>query len=241
MQKIELFRNLDKYDKLKLLDGLKVHWFKKKDAIINAGEKGEMFYIIEEGQVDCLAIVKTDRQRQQEFLVRKLNKGDHFGEVALLNVSEVRTLTIRCASDQVKLLALDRATFNRILGAIEQYLHRDYSSDLNAFSFKSDSELQNLTLRSDQGVSPIDRSEQNLNFSSAEEILRQLPPVRSNTDTLPACQSLKIEFGRVNQSQQLSYGSLHNEASNYYDALSDSSDQDSSIVVPQTPDLKKKY
>ena len=54
MQRVELFRNLDKYDKLKLLDGLKVHWFKKSDSIVVEGERGQMFYIIEEGHVDCI-------------------------------------------------------------------------------------------------------------------------------------------------------------------------------------------
>ena len=167
--------------------------------------------------------------------MRKLNAGDHFGEVALLNVSEARTLTIRCASEQVKLLALDRATFNRILGAIEQYLHRDYSSDVNAFSFRSDSELQNL---SDQTVSPINRTEQGLNFSSAEEILSQMKqPLRSHTDTLPAHSSLKINHSGVKQVSQSeadkSYGSMrNNEASNYCDAVGDSSDGENELVVP---------
>jgi cAMP-dependent protein kinase regulator len=40
IQRVDLFRNLDKYEKLKLLDGLKVQWFKKGDAIIRAGEQG---------------------------------------------------------------------------------------------------------------------------------------------------------------------------------------------------------
>lgn len=108
---------MDKYDKLKLLDGLKVHWFKKNDAIVHAGEKGEMFYIIEEGQVDCLQVLEPDNSIEK--FVRSLKSGDHFGEVALLNVNEVRTLTIRCSSEHAKLLALDRDSFNRILGQID--------------------------------------------------------------------------------------------------------------------------
>jgi len=60
-------------------------------------------------------------------MVRKLTSGDHFGELALMNQNEVRTLTVRCGSENTKLLALDRNSFNRILGQIDQYLHRDYS------------------------------------------------------------------------------------------------------------------
>jgi len=38
---------LDKYEKLKLLDGLEVKMYNKGDFIINEGEEGDYFYIIE--------------------------------------------------------------------------------------------------------------------------------------------------------------------------------------------------
>ena len=59
-------------------------------------------------------------------VIRKLTSGDHFGELALIN-NEKRTLTVKCGSQKAKLLALDRGTFTRILGSIEQFLHLDYS------------------------------------------------------------------------------------------------------------------
>jgi cAMP-dependent protein kinase regulator len=105
LQNVELFVNLDKYEKLKLLDGLKVQWFKKGDAIVREGERGEMFYIIEEGHVECLNAYPS---LKKERLVRKLTSGDHFGELALMKPGELRTMTIRCGSDTAKLLALDR-------------------------------------------------------------------------------------------------------------------------------------
>ena len=70
--------------------------------------------------------------------MRKLTSGDHFGELALINPNEPRTLTIRCGSDSAKLLAIDRLTFNRILGQIDQYLNRDYSQEIKSFSVASD-------------------------------------------------------------------------------------------------------
>lgn len=116
MENVDLFKNLDKYEKLKLLDGIKSQWFHKSEAIIRAGERGEMFYIVEEGHVDCLQVVQQTNGIRKERLVRKLTSGDHFGELALINPNEPRTLTIRCGSDSAKLLAIDRLTFNRILG-----------------------------------------------------------------------------------------------------------------------------
>ncbi len=41
---------------------------------------------------------------------------------------------MRCGSENAKLLALDRNSFNRILGQIDQYLHRDYSQEMKSFS-----------------------------------------------------------------------------------------------------------
>jgi CRP-like cAMP-binding protein len=45
---------LDKYDKLKLLDGLETQTLPKGEIIIREGLEGESFYIIEEGSVECV-------------------------------------------------------------------------------------------------------------------------------------------------------------------------------------------
>lgn len=59
------------------------------------------------------------------ILVRTLGKGDHFGELALIN-NVKRSLSIRISSDTAKVLALGREAFNRILGNIKKYLNKDY-------------------------------------------------------------------------------------------------------------------
>ena len=46
-----------------------------------------------------------------------LGEADHFGEIAILKNIK-RTLSVRTASDNVKLLVLSRETFVRILGSI---------------------------------------------------------------------------------------------------------------------------
>ena len=122
---------MDKYDKLSLLDGLKSVWFDKGDVIVTEGDIGDLFYIVEEGHVECLQKQRKNSQDYSDRVLRKLTSGDHFGELALIN-NEKRTLTVKCGSDQAKLLALDRKTFNRILGQIDKFLNRDYS-DLVSF------------------------------------------------------------------------------------------------------------
>jgi len=54
LNQIEVFNTLETYEKLKLIDGLKVKTFKKGDFVIHQGKGGEEFFIIEAGQCECL-------------------------------------------------------------------------------------------------------------------------------------------------------------------------------------------
>lgn len=78
------------------------------------GDDGDAFYIIEEGEVQCLKMV----QDYKFDCVRVLGKEDHFGELALINDAK-RSLGVRVKSEECKLLKLDRQTFTRILGDID--------------------------------------------------------------------------------------------------------------------------
>jgi cAMP-dependent protein kinase regulator len=123
LERVPLFVNLDKYEKLKLIDGLESKEYQKGDYIITEGEEGDNFYIIEEGSVHCLK--SQEDPSQGEILVRTLSRGDHFGELALIN-NVKRSLSIKVFSDTCKVLALGREVFNRILGNIRKYLNKDY-------------------------------------------------------------------------------------------------------------------
>lgn len=79
---------------------------------------GDLFYIIEEGEVDCIQKVQNENDVYEEKSIRHLKRGDHFGELALINKIK-RTASVRCISEYAKLLSLDRDAFNRILGQIE--------------------------------------------------------------------------------------------------------------------------
>jgi MFS family permease len=69
-------------------------------VVFAQGDRGDDFYLIEEGEVD----VEIDDAR-----VRTLGPGDYFGEIALLR-DVPRTATIRTVGE-VRLLALDRESF----------------------------------------------------------------------------------------------------------------------------------
>lgn len=120
---------MDQYQKLRLVDGLQTITLKKDELVFNQGDECQEFYIIQEGEVDCLKVVEKGNKRGYVH-VRTLEKGSHFGELALIN-NDKRSLSIRVKSDSCILLRLDRETFSRILGSIEKHLKKDYDKQFD--------------------------------------------------------------------------------------------------------------
>jgi len=94
--------------------------FNSQEIIVRQGEKGDAFYMIEEGLVDVYIAAKPTSAP-----VATLKKGDFFGEKALLS-SDVRTATC-VASHTVRCLMLGREDFVRMLGDLNYLLERSYS------------------------------------------------------------------------------------------------------------------
>lgn len=124
LDQVSIFKTLDQYEKLKLIDGLKTETFSQNDFLFQEGDEGEGFYIIEEGEVECLKSLSDG----QYSLVRTLGQGDHFGEIALIQDVK-RTLSIRAKSAQTKLFVLSREAFKRIVGTIRVNLNEDYKKE----------------------------------------------------------------------------------------------------------------
>lgn len=96
----------------------KVQKFKAGNAIVRQGERGDAFYMIEEGKVD---VYITEKGAQP---IVTLQKGSFFGEKALLS-SDTRTATC-VASTDVKCLLLMREDFVLMLGNLQDLLDRSY-------------------------------------------------------------------------------------------------------------------
>ena len=90
LDKVELFKGLETYEKLKLIDGLKIQHCKDGEYVFREGDKGDLFFIIEKGEMEC-GHEKSDGSRN---LVRKLEPGNHFGEIALIH-NVRRTLSVK--------------------------------------------------------------------------------------------------------------------------------------------------
>merc|ERR1711861_108595 len=111
-KQVPLLNAVDAYGRSQVADALQTETFKKGDSIITQGAEGNKFYIIESGVCEA---VKTTAGAPDKRL--EMKAGDYFGELALLN-NEPRAASVYAVSDTVRLLALDRKAFNRLLGPL---------------------------------------------------------------------------------------------------------------------------
>ncbi len=89
-----------------MVSALDNHKFEPGTRIVNEGDPGELFFIIKEGTVSC-------SQGGREL--RRLGKGDFFGEMALLY--ECPRLATVAAIDDVKCVSLGRESLQLLLGS----------------------------------------------------------------------------------------------------------------------------
>jgi len=110
---------MDPYERSKLGDAVQEHTFKKDELIIKEGDDGDNFYLIQEGTA-----IANKNQGGQQVKVKDYSKGDYFGERALIT-KEMRAASIVVTSDECSVLSLNRDTFNRLLGSLEDILRRN--------------------------------------------------------------------------------------------------------------------
>lgn len=121
LKKVPLFTKMDTYEMMTIADALKVENFEDADTVvITEGDVGDRFYIVLEGE--CVAR-KTLVQGHTPQTVMTHRVGDYFGELALVK-NEPRAATVVTATTHVRLLSLERKTFKRLLGPVEDILRR---------------------------------------------------------------------------------------------------------------------
>lgn len=108
LSKVSLLQSMDAYERSQLADSLRSEPFDDGDVIVNVGDVGTKFYIIEEG-----AAVATKNGE----VVMMYDVGDYFGELALIrNQPRAATVTAR---GKTKVLSLDSRSFKRLLNVNE--------------------------------------------------------------------------------------------------------------------------
>jgi cGMP-dependent protein kinase len=85
--------------------------FNKGDKVITQGAKGDVFYLLKEGKVNCV-----DNKSNNEDVV--LTDGSYFGELALLN-DKPRQRDVVVLSEKCVCYAIARKEFMEIFGSLE--------------------------------------------------------------------------------------------------------------------------
>ena len=121
LKKVHILAGLDNYERSKLCDCLKTEKFDQGDYILKEGEEGDTFYMIQEGTVDALKIKNGKEERVFQF-----KENDYFGELALMN-NENRKASIKVTSQKAVVVSLDKTTFKKLLGPMEEIMKRNTS------------------------------------------------------------------------------------------------------------------
>ncbi|KFH01701.1 cAMP-dependent protein kinase regulatory subunit, partial [Toxoplasma gondii MAS] len=111
---VRILEDMDPYERSKLSDALRTATYEDGDVIIKEGETGDTFYILLEGAAEA---IKNDK------VVMEYKKGGFFGELALLK-DQPRAATV-VAKSHVQVAYMDRKSFKRLLGPVEQILMRN--------------------------------------------------------------------------------------------------------------------
>lgn len=120
LKKVEILSELEPYERAKVSDCLRTEKFKKGDFIINEGEIGDKFYFVQEGTAEALKL-----ENGKQVSVYQYHENDYFGELALLDDDSRRKASIRVTSDSMSVAVMNKLTFKRILGPIENILKRN--------------------------------------------------------------------------------------------------------------------
>ncbi|UNI15727.1 protein kinase A regulatory subunit [Purpureocillium takamizusanense] len=115
LEEVPLLSSLTPYERSKIADALETQKFVPGGVIIKEGDPGHSFYLLESGEADAY---KGDPSNK----VLHYNKGDFFGELALLNDAP-RAASVVATTD-VKVATLGKNAFQRLLGPVEGLLRR---------------------------------------------------------------------------------------------------------------------
>ena len=116
LEEVPLLSTLTPYERSKIADALNTQKFAPGSTIIQEGDPGEAFFILESGEAEVF-------KRGIEHPVNAYKKGDYFGELALLNNAPRAASVV--SKTEVKVATLGKDGFQRLLGPVEGIMRRN--------------------------------------------------------------------------------------------------------------------
>ena len=117
---------MDHYERSKIADVLKEQTFEAGVQVIYEGDEGHEFYLIISGQ--AYATKNVPGLAPQEVMQYK--PGDYFGELVLLRNDQKRAASV-FARTELKVATIERDSFKRLLGPLDQILKRNMANYQN--------------------------------------------------------------------------------------------------------------
>ena len=120
LAEVPILKSLTEMEVSTLADSLAEERFEDGEVICNQGDDGDFFYLVKEGTAVC-----TQKDAEcVEQVVATLTAGNYFGEIALLT-AKPRQATVKSSGGLLKVLSVDKATFTRIMGPMDNILKRN--------------------------------------------------------------------------------------------------------------------
>lgn len=124
LNRVEVLNPLLAAEKKAVAQALVEMHFTKGEVVLQQGEPGSTFYVLFEGEV---SVTKDGTEVQRIKASQSSGIAKVFGERALLN-NEPRAATVAVTSETAKALALDRDSFNLLLGPLQDLINRDQTT-----------------------------------------------------------------------------------------------------------------
>lgn len=115
LEEVPVLSTLTPYERSKIADALETQKYPPGTEIIREGDPGTDFFLLESGECDAY---KTGNPNS----VKHYARGDFFGELALLN--DAPRLASVVSKTEVKVAALGKSAFQRLLGPVESIMRR---------------------------------------------------------------------------------------------------------------------
>jgi len=112
LQGVSSFKALKGHQMEDLARALKVQKFSPGEVVVNKGELGDSFYLIQSGEASV---------HLPDGSAKSLYTGDHFGERAFLATNTLRSASVFAVTN-LECLVTDRNTFERLLGNLGVYV-----------------------------------------------------------------------------------------------------------------------
>lgn len=156
LKNVDLFNNCNDELRASIADVIETKVFFKNECIISEGEIADYFYIIEKG--NAVVLINNEMQSQSKpnnnncndsitinkQIVRRLSRGDFFGERGLL-LNDFRSADVIVFSGKLECAVMDKCSFLRLLSPMYDKFLEQMNSYIIHSNHPSESDDGNLS------------------------------------------------------------------------------------------------